>query len=136
MISILPSIIPFLIMLFMGIISTLIVVTQLTPCASYDPDTVCRSFSAISLLLMTLSSLTLGTGLLGLIGYLIRWHYYNHEIFHNHFNTSLRQGFFLSVTLVIASGLLITNTFRWWTLLLLIGLVTLVELSFIKRMRM
>lgn len=129
------NILPFLVMLFAGIISILIVGTQLSPCIAFDPNTICRNFSAISLLLMTLAVLITGTGLLGLIGYLIRWRYYHHELFISHFNTALRQGFLLTLTTIISIAMLITNTFRWWTLILLLAFLLLIEFGIARRHR-
>ncbi|PIQ79299.1 hypothetical protein COV81_02560 [Candidatus Peregrinibacteria bacterium CG11_big_fil_rev_8_21_14_0_20_41_10] len=126
-------ILPLTILFLLGAISTIITLYKLSPCITYDPVNFCKDYYSIAIMAMSLSILLSLTGILSLAGYLIRWRFYRSEIFSNHFNIALRQGFLLSLTVVLALCMMVLSIFRWWSILILIGLIILIEFYFSGR---
>lgn len=73
------------------------------------------------------------TSFLTLLGYFLRVAFFRYELFLNHFNISLRQGFILSMTICGMIGLQILRTLSWWSAILLILLSLFIELYFVAR---
>lgn len=124
---------PLIVIFGIGLTGTLITLYKITPCIQHDPRTYCGDYSSLGLILMSLSLLLALTGLLSLINLLIRWQLYHHEVFANHFNISLRQGFLLGLTVLLALIMLIAGIFKWWSILILFGIIIGIEYYFSGR---
>lgn len=73
------------------------------------------------------------TGIFSLIGFYLRVWLSKNEIIFRHISPAFRQGFFLSLILVVS---LILQSFRiltWWDGILLVGSVVLLEFYFMSR---
>lgn len=62
-----------------------------------------------------------------LVGFYVRLFLNRNEIYYHHINISLRQGFLLSILATIALGLQLLGVLTWWTGLLLVFCMTLLE---------
>jgi hypothetical protein len=67
-----------------------------------------------------------------LLGILVRTHVNKHEVHNKHISTSLRQGVLLAACIDICAVLLMFGLLAWWSGLLLVVLVTLIEFYFTK----
>lgn len=67
------------------------------------------------------------TATFALLGYFIRRQIHQSEIFYSHVNVALRQGLLLSVCSLACLFLLIFNALTWWSGLLIIVFITLIE---------
>lgn len=88
---------------------------------------------SLSLPLFFISLFLSLTSFLTLLGYFLRVALFRYELFLNHFNISLRQGFILSLTICGMIGLQILRTLSWWSAILLILLSLFIELYFVAR---
>lgn len=68
-----------------------------------------------------------------LIGYISRMSFFRHELFLNHFNISLRQGFILGLSMCGLIGLQMLRTLTWWNALILIFMSLFLELYFVAK---
>ncbi|MEK7545271.1 MAG: hypothetical protein AAB551_04025 [Patescibacteria group bacterium] len=62
-----------------------------------------------------------------LVGFYFRLFLNRNEIYYEHINISLRQGLFLSIVVIIALALQLLGVLSWWTGLLLVFCMTLLE---------
>lgn len=115
-----------------GWLSWILVITHLDPCRGPGQFTICHSASEISLLLFFLSAFFALTATITLLGFGIRLWLHHYEIYLDHFNISLRQGVLLTFCALGAMGLLLLNSLTWWSGLLLIAIVILIELYFTR----
>ncbi len=67
------------------------------------------------------------TATFALIGYAIRRYIHHSEIFYSHINVALRQGLLLSICSLACLFLLIINALTWWSGLLIVVFITLIE---------
>lgn len=113
-------------------LSWILVITQLDPCRGPGQFTICHSASGIALLLFFLSAFFALTATITLLGFGIRLWLHHYEIYLDHLNISLRQGILLALCALGAMGLLLLNSLTWWSGLLLVAIVTLLELYFTR----
>ncbi len=111
----------------------ILVLIRLEPCRSYSSTGFCGSVSTIGVILFGLSLFFALTGLYTILGYLSRILFYKQEVHVNHFNISLRQGILLSTCSEAALIFLSVNVLRWWTALLLFGMIVLIEFYFLSK---
>ena len=72
-------------------------------------------------------------GTFSLIGFYLRVWFSRNEVIYQHVTTSFRQGILLSVALV---GVLVLQSFRyltWWSVLLFVAAVIILELFFLSQ---
>ncbi len=67
-----------------------------------------------------------------LLGFYVRKYVNQNEIYYHHINTSLRQGVLLAICADACLFLLVFGLLRWWSGILLVSLVTLVEFYMTK----
>lgn len=87
----------------------------------------------VALPLLFISLFFAASSLLTLIGFLIRWAFYGHELFLNHFNVSLRQGIILGFAITGLLGLQVIRTLTWWNGGIIVLIAFLSELYFVAQ---
>jgi len=106
-----------------GVIAWLAFATVILKFNPYESTSMALVFFYASLFIALSSTFTL-------VGYFFRLWLYRNEVFYMHINISLRQGIILSVIAVSCLILLMLNVLSWWSGILLIFAVTLLELYF------
>lgn len=112
-----------------GWVSFWLVLTKLEPCSEPGQLTLCKEVSGSALALFALS---LFLGLLGTfigLGFGMRM-VFNSEVYREHLGISIRQGLLLTLCIIGALGLQLLAALTWWSGLLLIGLIVIIELYF------
>ncbi len=112
-----------------GWVSFWLVLTKLEPCSEPGQLTLCKEVSGSALALFALS---LFLGLLGTfigLGFGMRMLFTN-EVYREHLGISIRQGLLLTLCIMGALGLQLLSALTWWSGLLLIGLIVIIELYF------
>lgn len=110
----------------------LLVLFNLPPCEAPGTITLCHSVSAPALALVFLSAGFALTATLTLSGFGLRYWLHRDEIYLDHLSVSLRQGIMLTLSVLGAFALLLLNTLTWWSGLMLIGIILLLELYFTR----
>lgn len=109
--------------LLISLFSFYLVLTKLNPISDTN----------VALPLFFVSIFFFVSSLLSLIGYSLRIALYQHELFLNHFNISLRQGIILGLCMSTLVGLQIMRTLSWWSGLLIIIISFFLEIYFVAR---
>lgn len=111
------------------------VLFYLEPCSSYSNVTglFCDSGSTLGLLLFYSTLFFSLTCTYAMIGYLSRIWAYKAEIYTSHFNISLRQGILLAVCTLGILAFASFDILRWWTTLVLLITIILIEFNFLSR---
>lgn len=115
-----------------GWTSWILVMTKLDPCMAPGEITICHSTSALSITLFFLSAFFTLTATFTLMGFGLRLWLHKNEIFLDHFAVSLRQGLLLTFCTMGAMSFLLLKTLTWWSGLLLIAIILLIELYFAR----
>lgn len=115
-----------------GWISFILVITKLEPCTAPGTLTLCHSVSVLPLILFFLSVFFSLTATLTLMGFGLRLWLHRYEIYLDHLNISIRQGLLLSLCAMAALALLLLSALTWWTGMMLLGIIILLELYFTK----
>jgi len=89
--------------------------------------------STSGLVAFYLSLLFAMTGTFVLIGFYMRVWLSKNEVIYAHISPSFRQGFFLSLIVVISLVLQAFRILSWWDGILLVGSVVLLEFYFMSR---
>lgn len=110
----------------------IIVLMRLDPCIKPGEFSVCSKTSNLSVFLFFASLFFTLTSTFTLMGFYLRIWLHHHEIYLDHFNISLRQGFLLSLCALLSLGFLLLNVLTWWSGLFLILTVVLIELYFTR----
>lgn len=97
-----------------------VVVNKLNP---YESPLLALPFFFISLFFALVCTFTV-------LGFYFRVWLYKNEIFYSHINVSLRQGLFLSLIASGALGFKLLGVLTWWTGLLFVLAITMLELYF------
>lgn len=113
-----------------GWTSFLLVLSRLAPCTAPGEITLCHSVSALNLSLFFLSGFFALLATCTLLGFGLRLWLHHGELYLDHFTVSLRQGFLLTFSALGALGLLLLSALTWWSGLLLIAIIILLELYF------
>lgn len=113
-----------------GWFSFLLVIFKLEPCTGPGEITICHSVSPLALILFFLSLFFALTAVITLLGFILRLWFHSYEIYLDHLNISLRQGILLTFCAIGALGLLLLNSLTWWSGMLLILIILLLELYF------
>ena len=87
----------------------------------------------LSLGLFYLSLLVALTCTFTILGFYVRLWLNKNEVYHQHVHIAFRQGLLLTLITLGCLTFQILRTLTWWSGLLLIGIVTLVELYFMSR---
>lgn len=87
----------------------------------------------LSFLLFFLSTFVCAGALFSLVGAVVRYFVFQHEMYMVHFFIALRQGGLLAVCTVGFLGLAILEVATWWNIMLLFLTVGFVELYFLGR---
>jgi hypothetical protein len=114
-------------------VTFILALTNLEPCSQYDVQTFCASISSGSMIMFFLTLFLALTGTFTLLGYLTRFYIYKEELYFNHLGISIRQGILLSICSVTAIGFLSINVLRWWTALLLLSIIVMIEFYFLSK---
>lgn len=112
-----------------------LVILKLEPCAVYSAQTFCERTSSLAMILIYSSLFFALTSTFSLIGFLARIYLNNNEVFASHFNVSLRQGILLSACISTCLILLTLNILKWWTTLIIFGLILFIEFYFLNQER-
>jgi hypothetical protein len=115
-----------------GWVSFILVILRLDPCTSPGQLTLCYSTSSLSLFLFFISAFFAFTATFTLMGFGLRLWLNQYEIYLDHLGISLRQGFLLTVCTLCSAALLLLNALTWWSGLLLIGIIMLLEMYFTR----
>lgn len=115
-----------------GWISFLLVIFRLDPCTAPGKITICHSASALALILFFTSAFFALTATFTLLGFGLRLWLHQYEIYLDHLNISLRQGLLLTFCTLAAAALLLLNALTWWSGLVLIAIILLLELYFTR----
>lgn len=115
-----------------GWVSFALVVFKLEPCVSPGELTICHSVSALALILFFTSAFFALTASCTLLGFGLRIWFHRQEIYLDHLNVSLRQGILLTFSALASLALLLLNSLTWWSGLLLIAIIVLLELYFTR----
>lgn len=107
-----------------------LVLNRLEPCISPGEVTLCHAIApgGLTLFFLSLSCALLATFIV--LGFAMRIWMNNYEIFKEHLAVSVRQGILLTLCTLGALILLLLNSLTWWSGLLLIALIMLIELYF------
>lgn len=111
-----------------------LVIFRLDPCTGPGTITICHSASALALLFFFLSAFFALTATFTLLGFGLRLWLHQYEIYLDHLNVSLRQGLLLTLCTLAAAALLLLNALTWWSGLVLIAIIMLLELYFTRTM--
>ncbi|MEK9132767.1 MAG: hypothetical protein AAB606_03625 [Patescibacteria group bacterium] len=115
-----------------GWVSFSLVIWKLDPCTAPGEVTICHSVSSLALILFFLSAFFALTATFTLLGFGLRLWLHRYEIYLDHFNISLRQGIMLTLCALAVFGFLLLNALTWWSGLLLISIIVLLELYFTR----
>lgn len=115
-----------------GWVSFALVIFRLDPCTGPGKITICHSASSIALILFFLSLFFALTATCTLLGFGIRFWLHRYEIYLDHLNVSLRQGILLTLCALGSLALLLLNALTWWSGLILISIIILLELYFTR----
>ncbi|MBI2638448.1 hypothetical protein HYW83_02555 [Candidatus Peregrinibacteria bacterium] len=115
-----------------GWISFLLVIFRLDPCTAPGKITICHLASALALILFFTSAFFALTATFTLLGFGLRLWLHQYEIYLDHLNISLRQGLLLTFCTLAAAALLLLNALTWWSGLMLIAIILLLELYFTR----
>lgn len=115
-----------------GWVSWFLVIMKLEPCRAPGEINICYSVSSLSLGLFFFSAFFALTATFTLLGFGLRIWVHRYEIYLDHLNVSLRQGILLTIITLATFGLLLMNALTWWSGLLLIAIVLLLELYFTR----
>lgn len=110
----------------------ILVILRMEPCLAYSATTFCQNVSSLGLGLFYSSLFLALTSSFTLIGYLARIYFNNNEVFASHFNLSLRQAILLSICIISCIILLTIGILKWWTTIIVFGLVLLIEFYFLN----
>lgn len=113
-----------------GWVSLILVIVKLDPCTGPGQSTLCHSVASGTLALFFLSAFFALTATFVLMGFGMRIWLNKYELYLDHLEISFRQGLLLSLCTLTAAALLLLNTLTWWSGLLLIGIIILIELYF------
>lgn len=113
-----------------GWTALLLVLFRLEPCNGPGLITLCHSVAGWSLVLFFLSAFFALTATFALLGFGLRMWFHQHEIYLDHLNVSLRQGILLTIVALASLGFLLLHALTWWSGLLLLAIVLLIELYF------
>lgn len=117
---------------FTGWLSFVLVVLKLDPCTAPGEITICYSVSSLALIAFFLSLFFALTATFSSLGFGMRLWLHRDEIYLDHLNISFRQGLLLTFCVLGALGLLILNTLTWWSGMLLIAIILLLEFYFTR----
>ncbi len=115
-----------------GVVSFLLVLYKLEPCTLPGEQTICEITAAASLLLFYLSAFVTLAGFFALLGLILRFWLAGNEVRFDEFSISLRQSLLLTFCTIGAMTLLLLKALTWWSGLLLILLIVLIELYFTR----
>ena len=115
-----------------GIVSLYLVITKFEPCTDPGQLTLCKSVSGSALALFALSLFLALLGSFIGLGFAMRM-IFSKEVYSEHLSISVRQGLLLTFCIMGALGLLLLSVLTWWSGLLLLSLIIIVELYFSSR---
>lgn len=115
-----------------GWVSFALVLFRLEPCTAPGEISICHSVSGLALALFFTSAFFALTATFTLLGFGLRIWFHRYEIYIDHLNISLRQGILLTFSALAALALLLLNSLTWWSGLLLIFIIVLLELYFTR----
>lgn len=115
--------------------SFILVIIFMEPCITYSnvEGLFCQQSSTIGQLLFYTSAFFAFSCTYTILGYLSRIWSQKHELYSNFFSISLRQGILLALTTIGILVFLSLDILRWWTTLLLLITVILIEFNFLSR---
>lgn len=113
-----------------GWVSFILVLFKLDPCTAPGEITICYSVSAAALSLFFLSAFFALVSTLALLGFGMRLWFNSYEIYMDHLSVSIRQSILLSLCVLGSLALLLLHALTWWSGLLLILIIVLLELYF------
>lgn len=113
-----------------GWVSFVLVILKLDPCTSPGKLSLCYSTSPLALFLFFVSAFFAFTSTFTLLGFGLRLWLNQYEIYLDHLGISLRQGILLTFCTLCAIAFLLLNALTWWSGLLLIGIIILLEMYF------
>lgn len=114
---------------FIGWVSFALVITKFQPCTEPGQLTLCKSVSGLALGVFALSALFALLGTFIGMGFGMRM-IFNAEVYKEHLGISIRQGLLLTLCIIGALGLQLLSVLTWWSGLLLMALIVIIELYF------
>lgn len=117
---------------FVGWTSFILVITRLSPCTGPGITSLCYSTSTLALILFFLSAFFAFTASFTLLGFALRFWLHRYEMYLDHLTTSLRQGMLLGFVALGELGLLLLGALTWWSGLLLVMIIILLEFYFTR----
>lgn len=116
----------------LGWASFILVIFKLDPCTGPGSIALCHSISAIALIAFFLSAFFALTATFSLLGFGLRLWLNKYEIYRDHLTISLRQGLLLTLCALGAMALLLLSALTWWSGLILIAIILLLEMYFTR----
>jgi hypothetical protein len=110
----------------------ILIIRRLDPCLIPGEIAVCSDTSSLAMILFFVSLFFALTASFAVLGYAMRLWLHKHDLFVDSMNVALRQGFLLAFIGIGAVSMLALSVLRWWSGLLLIALVLLLELYFTR----
>lgn len=120
-------ILPLLTMLLMSAATFTLVITRMSPCKEYGSNQVCSQLALINHIFLYLSLTIFIACLFAIITFSLRSKNSPEEKHNHYFNTSLRQGILISIFASVSVFFLSLNILKWWTSLILLILIILIE---------
>ena len=115
-----------------GWTSFTLVITRLSPCTGPGMTTLCYATSPLALILFFLSAFFALTSTFTLLGFALRFWLHRYEMYLDHLTTSLRHGILLGFVTLGELGLLLFGALPWWSGLLLVMIIILLEFYFTR----
>jgi hypothetical protein len=104
-----------------------LIITRMSPCLTYGNSNICNQTSTFNLSFLYLSLLIFIASTFTTITFTLRQKNSEPEKLNHYFNTSLRQGLLFSIFSTICLLFLSLNILKWWTSLILLTLIILIE---------
>jgi uncharacterized protein YacL len=104
-----------------------LIITRMSPCLTYGNSNICNQTSTLNLSFLYLSLLIFIASTFTTITFTLRQKNSEPEKLNHYFNTSLRQGLLFSIFSTICLLFLSLNILKWWTSLILLTLIILIE---------
>lgn len=118
---------PVLLMMLMSASTFILVITRMSPCREYGSTQICSQISPINHIFLYLSLTIFIACFFASLTFFLRAKKAPEEKHAHYFNTSLRQGILISIFSSVSIFFLSLNILKWWTSLILLILIILIE---------
>jgi len=124
---------PLILMSFISFSTLALVITRMSPCKDYGSNQICSQSANINHIFLYLSLYIFIACLFASISFYLRVRNSDTEKINHHFNTSLRQGVLVSIFTTTSVFFLGLNILKWWTSIILLVLIILIEFMSLQK---